>query len=220
MKVNTDGVLLGAMAGMVNPRRILDLGTGTGVIALMLAQRFPDARVEAIEIDLEAAAQAQRNFEQSVFSSRLQLWPGDFNKVLSDAKDIGRHELIVSNPPFYLNALPSPAVKKSLAKHADENFFEKLIRVCTLHLTAQGQCWFILPPKTAALVTGMAIIYGLYPQHKVFIKSFAGSEPHRVIMAFTYVPGQETEEELIIYSRPRVYTAAYQELLKDFLLIF
>src|SRR5690606_20061913 len=105
MKINTDGVLLGAMAHIdPTPRRILDIGTGTGVIALMLAQRFPTSTIDAVEIDEDAAQCALGNFQNSAFSSRLHLISGSFEEI----KHADYYDWIVSNPPFYTNSLHNP----------------------------------------------------------------------------------------------------------------
>src|SRR3954468_23378981 len=101
MKINTDGVLLGALATADEPGNILDIGTGTGVIALMLAQRFANATVDAVEIDQQAARTAESNFNNSVFSNRANLYAEAFESYLSRSDK--KYELIVSNPPFYIN---------------------------------------------------------------------------------------------------------------------
>lgn len=220
MKVNTDGVLLGATAQHTHPKHILDIGTGTGVIALMLAQRFPGACIDAVEIDQEAADSARGNFAQSSFNSRLHLMAGDFRHVLALKSAERKYDLIVSNPPFYLDALHSPKAQKTMAKHADESFFEDLIQISKVHLSPDGLCWFILPANTNALVAKLAMSHGLYPQQSIFVKSFRDSEPHRIISAYGLRPVLQTSAELVIYDEPKVYTQHYQELLKDFLIIF
>src|SRR3954467_12793908 len=109
MKINTDGVLLGALAEADKPQHILDIGTGTGVIALMLAQRFTIAMVDAVEIDEQAAETAKSNFENSVFANRVNLYAEGFESYLSRLDK--QYDLIVSNPPFYINSLESPEAK-------------------------------------------------------------------------------------------------------------
>src|ERR1700756_535530 len=106
MKINTDGVLLGAMAGHANPLRILDIGTGTGVIALMLAQRFGNAQIDAVEIDAIAAETAARNFQNSDFCAQLHIHPVGITDYF-EANAGEKFNLIVSNPPFYINSLES-----------------------------------------------------------------------------------------------------------------
>ena len=108
MKVNTDGVLLGAMVNHHTPMRILDIGTGTGVIALMFAQRFPGAIIHAIEIDQQASETAKKNFQFSVFNDRLSVE----NIALEQYNSVERFDLIVSNPPFFVNDLKMKNIEK------------------------------------------------------------------------------------------------------------
>ena len=129
MKINTDGVLLGALASAENTKKILDIGTGTGVIALMLAQRFPEAEINAVEIDPASAETAGQNFKNSPFANRLQIHPTSIQNFWMQ-KQHQQYDLIVSNPPFYLDSLTSPQENKTLAKHAAPQFFENLLRNC------------------------------------------------------------------------------------------
>src|SRR5690606_21398928 len=108
MKINTDGVLLGGSTYFSEARRILDVGTGTGVIALMLAQSHPHAYIDAVEIDDAAYLQAKISFQNSPFAARLQVFPASF----ADMKPPGLYDLIVSNPPFYTNSLQNPDIRK------------------------------------------------------------------------------------------------------------
>jgi len=219
MKINTDGVLLGALAGADGPGSILDIGTGTGVIALMLAQRFAGAVVDAVEIDETAAKTAALNFGQSVFAGRLNLYPVGFEEFFK-SKPAAGYDLIVSNPPFYINSLQSPGEKKSLAKHAGEGFFEALISHVAAHLNPGGCCWLVLPPDTARLVKDIAQEYGLAPQKVIDVCSFATSQPHRQLLCLGTKAGQVIEDSLIIYDEPKVYSKAYRLALKDFLTVF
>jgi len=219
MKVNTDGVLLGALAGAPAPKTILDIGTGTGVIALMLAQRFETAQIDAVEIDEAAAKTAEENFEISKFAGRLQMFATGFEEYFDNYHD-KKYDLIVSNPPFFLNSLTSPGVKKNLARHTDDAFFERLVRVVSSHLTTDGVCVMILPLDTAGLVKEIAITNGLYIQRVVNIKSFVDAPPHRQILTFGRQATTPVDKELVIYDEPKVYSTFYQKTLKDFLTIF
>jgi tRNA1Val (adenine37-N6)-methyltransferase len=219
MKINTDGVLLGAMAGAGNPETILDIGTGTGVIALMLAQRFADAHIDAIEIDEAAALTAKRNFEGSPFASRLSLYAMGFETFLnSDAER--KYDLIISNPPFYINALESPAAKKTLAKHTDELFFELLVTLACKHLTDRGEFWLILPLQTAQLVKVIAVAVGLNLKQAINVLSYPDSEPHREMLVFTLGEEKMFDEWFVIYNVPKVYSQQYEDALRPFFTIF
>jgi len=219
MKINTDGVLLGALAGTAEYSTILDIGTGTGVIALMLAQRFTYARIDAVEIDESAAITAENNFKGSPFADRLTLFPAGFEDFFGSYPD-KKYDLIVSNPPFYINSLQSPGVKKNLAKHAGEGFFEGLVEGVSNHLTENGTCWLVLPIETAELVKTLAAQNQLYPQKIIKVYSFKNDEPHREVLALGFDAKQSEEEELVIYDEPKVYSGRYQEVLKEFLTIF
>lgn len=219
MKINTDGVLLGALADADKPLSILDIGTGTGVIALMLAQRFANALIDAVEIDESAAVTAESNFRGSPFADRLTLFPAGFEAFFVGHPD-KKYDLIVSNPPFYINSLQSPGVKKNLAKHAGDGFFEGLIKAVANHLTENGTCWLVLPIDTAELVKTLTTQYQLHLQKTIRVYSFIDDEPHREILAFGFGAGQLEEERLVIYDSPKVYSKRYQEILKDFLTIF
>ncbi|UOE47261.1 methyltransferase [Mucilaginibacter sp. SMC90] len=219
MKINTDGVLLGAMAGEDTPSNILDIGAGTGVIAMMLAQRFANAEIDAVEIDEQAAATAKSNFDNSPFQSRLTLYANGFEQFFEGHPD-KTYDLIVSNPPFYINSLQSPGVKINLAKHAADGFFERLISIIAIQLEEQGIGWLILPVDTSELVKDLIKQHGLYLKEIITIHSFKEDAAHREILAFGKSDEPLTADKFIIYSEPKVYTEMYRELLKDFLIIF
>jgi len=219
MKINTDGVLLGALAQADDPQSVLDIGTGTGVIALMLAQRFANAQIEAVEIDEQAAQAAGHNFKSSPFFNRLTIYPNSFESFF-DAHSSKKYDLIVSNPPFYINSLESPRANKTVAKHTDKYFFEILIKHIAGHLTEDGVCWLILPLETSTLVKIIAEQFQLYPQKIITVHSFENSEPHREIICFRRKNKQQANEQLVIYDEPKVYSKLYQDTLKDFLTIF
>ncbi|WP_457127572.1 tRNA1(Val) (adenine(37)-N6)-methyltransferase [Mucilaginibacter sp. HD30] len=218
MKINTDGVLLGALAES-NPSFILDIGTGTGVIALMLAQRFGNAKIDAVEIDESAADTAQRNFQNSPFANWLNIYTLSF-KDFFERHPSRQYDLIVSNPPFYINSLLSPTEKKQLAKHTDHLFFEDMLNVVSKLLSAQGSCWLILPLQTAELVKVIAASVGLHLNKVIYVRSFAAKEPHRKIIVLSRVLCNIKEEQFVIYESEGVYTQQYKNTLKEFFTIF
>lgn len=219
MKINTDGVLLGAMAAAQHPRKILDIGTGTGVIALMLAQKFNDARVDAVEIDRSAAETAQRNFENSAFREQLHIHPVSISDYLDTHLD-EKFDLIISNPPFYINSLSSPQEKKNQAKHTDVTFFESLMKDTAEYLTKDGLCWLVLPVETAVEVKLLGAQNGLQVQKQINIRSFADSEPHREIICLGFGGEIAGMSEFVIYQSVGIYTDAYRELLKPYFIAF
>lgn len=132
MKINTDGVLLGAVADQQKVAYVLDIGTGTGVIALMLAQQYPEARIDAVEVDEIAARQAEQNFATAPFPNQMKVFHTSFENFRPEYT----YDLIVSNPPFYTKSLHNPDDRKRLARHADElflkNWFVLLLIICRL----------------------------------------------------------------------------------------
>jgi len=219
MKVNTDGVLLGAWAEAEQSQSILDIGTGTGVISLMLAQRFPDAAIDAVELDKLAATTAAVNFQASPFANRLKAFPlaiEHYWMVYPDKK----FDLIVSNPPFFLDSLKSAEKTKELARHTNMDFFEELCASVAQHLNPQGKFCLILPLETAELVKNRAMAYKLYPQRITRVCSFEHAAPHRFMLRFGLEKREAEIDQLIIYQYEKVYHIQYQNLLKNFLTIF
>jgi tRNA1Val (adenine37-N6)-methyltransferase len=219
MRINTDGVLLGALALADKPQNILDIGTGTGVIALMLAQRYPLAKVDAVEIDEAAAQTAERNFKKAPFAARLALFPVSFEHYFNEyhAK---QYDLIVSNPPFHLNSLESPQAKKSLAKHTDNVFFERLIEGIAGHLTPTGLCWLVLPLPAAELVKELATRNKLGLQKTIAVHSFETDMPHREIVCFGFKNISVEISNLVIYKTAGEYSSRYKQLLQPYFIAF
>jgi tRNA1Val (adenine37-N6)-methyltransferase len=219
MKINTDGVLLGALAAADDPMSILDIGSGTGVIALMLAQRFATAQIDAVEIDESAAKTAESNFKNSPFADRLRIYASGF-KFFFEEHPGRKYDLIVSNPPFYINSLLSPGAKKNQAKHADEGFFEELIQTVSKQLNGNGVCWLVLPQDTADIVKALATKYGLYLQKDIKIRSFENDEPHREIVVLGFQEISKEIATLTIYNDVNVYSEEYKLILQPYFLAF
>jgi tRNA1Val (adenine37-N6)-methyltransferase len=219
MKINTDGVLLGVLAEANNPQTILDIGTGTGVIALMLAQRFNAAQIDAVEIDEVAAETTSRNFSNSPFSERLSIYPMGFEQFF-DQNPGKKYDLIISNPPFFINSLKSPKAKRELAKHTDEVFFKRLVNALSKHLTVAGLGYLILPLETAELVKNISLENDLFVRKTISIYSYKDYVPHREIVVLSPHKTNVDNEQFVIYDEPKVYSKQYQESLKDFFTIF
>jgi tRNA1Val (adenine37-N6)-methyltransferase len=216
MKINTDGVLLGAVALHQQPENILDIGTGTGVIALMMAQRFPAAMVDAVEIDEDAAARAQSNCLISPFSERTKVFYGAFEAFESSRK----YDMIVSNPPYFVNDLKNTDKRKELARHADEDFFSLLVRKVSGMLSPKGALWLILPVKQAEGVVRQSVLHQLFPSKIIKVYSDSTKEPFRHIICLDFSGDKTADEQVFIYESEGVYTSQYKELLKDFFLAF
>ena len=216
MKINTDGVLLGAMAHHPSPWQILDIGTGTGVIALMLAQRFPAAQVEAVEIDAQAADTANRNFKNADFVNRPVVHHTSFENFSTTKK----YDLIVSNPPFFVNDLKNPDVRKTTARHTNESFFQCLLQKSAAMLNEGGKLWLILPVKQAEKIVADASAHGLVLAERIQVYSDISKPAFRQICCFSNRNEDFTEQDFVIYQSHNTYTEVYRRLLKDFFLIF
>lgn len=216
MKINTDGVLLAAMVQGELPKQILDIGTGTGVIALMLAQRFTLAKVHAVEIDIAAATTANKNFQLSIFKDRLSCEP----IAIENFNPTQQFDLIVSNPPFFVNDLKNTEEKKGIARHASEVFFEELIAKVNNLLTEDGLFWIILPVKQAQDLVNSASGYGLLLQKQINLHSDSSKPTFRQILCLSRRDLPVEIKDFYIYESEKVYTQEYKEVLRDFFLGF
>ncbi|MFN3998754.1 tRNA1(Val) (adenine(37)-N6)-methyltransferase [Algoriphagus sp.] len=214
MKISTDAVMLGALINAENPTHILDIGTGTGVIALMLAQRFPKAKVTAIEIDEDAASQADENFRESQFASRLLLIHGK----LQDFPESEKYDLIVSNPPFFPDHLKSQDPKRNKALHTDELSFEELIKKCRELLAESGAFWVILPPRQMKFVEVIAEKSGLCLRQTIGIRDSEKKPIHREVCEFTFGKGAKNEIQIALKDENFDYSGSYKNLLSGFLI--
>lgn len=212
MKINTDGVLLAAFTESEKPNYVLDIGTGTGVLALMMAQRFPFAKVHAVEIDQNAAATAGKNFQFSAFSDRLTINNIAIEQYYSEQK----FDLMISNPPFFVNDLKNTEEKKGIARHASTAFFNDLLDKVNLLLTEKGSFWVILPVKQAEDLILKADLLGLSPQKIIHLYSDKTKAAFRQIICLQRSNLSTTHNHFYIYESEKVYTKAYKDLLKDF----
>jgi tRNA1Val (adenine37-N6)-methyltransferase len=219
MKVNTDGVLIAAIADFENPASILDVGTGTGLIALMLAQKYSVALIDAVEIDKNAAVTALKNFSVSPFSDRIKLIPDSIKDYFENEDK--KYDLIISNPPFFINSLSSINPKKGIARHTDLSFFDILLTESVNHLNQTGHFCLILPLETAANLEKILRRLGvLKVQKEILIYSFKDSKPHRKIITLGFENSVLIQDKLVIYEEKGIYSEDYRILLKDYLTIF
>ncbi|POY36210.1 tRNA (adenosine(37)-N6)-methyltransferase TrmM [Solitalea longa] len=215
MKVGTDGVLLGTLTEIGNAKQILDIGTGTGLIALILAQRS-NASIDAVEIDDEAANQAKNNFDISPWGNRLQC----IHSSIFDLATNKQYDVIVSNPPYFINSLKSEGKKKEVARHVDDEFFLQLCKKIESLLTADGLCWIILPVNEMQHFTNEALKTGFYPYKTIEIHSFDHSGVKRIIRSFSKAMKEPKLEKFVIYDAPGKHSEQYKAVAKEFLTIF
>lgn len=220
MKVSTDACVLGAVAAVAAATRILDVGTGTGLLALMLAQRHPTARIEAVEIDADAAAQAARNVAASPWATRIQVHAQSLAQYAATAPAPFDH--ILSNPPFFRRSLRSPDPQRTAARHAadDTLSFAALARFAAAHLTAAGCLTVLLPPPEMREFEHEAAQAGFSPTSRLVLQHRPGSKPLRHITTFGFGAPPLTEAVLTIHDADEAYSVAFRALLRDFYLAF
>ena len=218
MKIGTDGVLLGAWTPIQhNPNSILDIGTGTGIIALMLAQRSDAGQIDALEIDENAYEQAVDNFENSPWGNTLFCFHAGLDEFVEEPED--EYDLIVSNPPFYTEDYFSNNEQRDLARFADAMPFEDLIEAAALLLSEDGIFSVIIPFKEEEQFVALANEYELYPLKITRVKGTPTSEIKRSLLAFSRSEKINPQiDELVIETTRHIYTAEYIELTKDFYL--
>ncbi|MDP4278038.1 MAG: methyltransferase [Bacteroidota bacterium] len=213
MKVGTDGVLLGAWADVLHAGRILDVGTGSGLIALMVAQRTEKASIDALEIDPEGAGQAKENFTKSP-------WPDRLNLVQADAVtwQAAPYDLIVSNPPFYRNALKAPSHRRKLARHDDTLTWEQLAKLASRLLTKGGKLAVVLPAEADQLFDAICWDETLYLVRRCDVSTRPGQPPKRLLLEFSTEKTPMQRSALTIETDDHIYTDDYSFLTADFYL--
>lgn len=218
MKVGTDGVLLGAWAPIPeNIFSVLDIGAGTGLIALMLAQRTNAEQIDALEIDEEAYEQAVDNFENSPWGDRLFCYHAGLDEFIEEPED--EYDLIVSNPPFYSEDYKTESEQRDLARFQDAMPFEDLVEAADLLLSENGVLAIIIPFKEEKKFTDLAFEFELYPFKITHVKGTPTAEIKRSLLAFGRDQNKAIEKnELIIENSRHNYTEEYTALTKDFYL--
>lgn len=217
MKIGTDGVLLGAWTPLENsPYSILDIGTGTGIIALMLAQRSHAEQIDAMEIDDEAYEQAVDNFENSPWGDRLFCYHAGLDEFMEEPED--EYDLIVSNPPFYTENYTSGDEQRDKARFAESLPFEDLIEAAALLLSDNGVFSVIIPFKEEDKFVAIAKELDLFPFKITRVKGTPTTGIKRSMIAFSRNENEVATNELIIETARHQYTPEYIALTKDFYL--
>jgi tRNA1Val (adenine37-N6)-methyltransferase len=207
MRIGTDAILLGAWAKPGPATSILDIGTGTGVISLMLAQRS-EAQIDAIDIDKESIKQAGSNFMQSSWSEKLHPLLISMQDLVSTSKQ--KYDLIITNPPFFIKSLPSPDTRKNLARHTNNLSQKDLISGIIHLLNENGLFLLILPTEESRKFSVLAENAGLFIQKQMKVRPKAGKPVNRILSEFGFQPCKAPFfEELIIRNEDNSFTKEY-----------
>jgi len=220
MKVCTDACLFGAMAAAVGVdlpvARVLDIGTGTGLLPLMYAQKNSNAIIDAVEIDEPAAQQAIENFAASPWGERLTVHHGSIQQFASSVNE--RFDLIISNPPFFENDLRSDDAKRNLALHSSELGLEELLNCIDTLLDGDGVFGVLLPYHRSAYFKSLAIDKGFCLWRDISVRQTPKHNYFRSILFFSRQPVEVVTESIVIKEADNNYSVRFVELLRDYYL--
>lgn len=216
MKVGTDGVLLGAWSNVSGCVNVLDIGTGTGLIALMIAQRNAKVIIDAIDIEENCIKQAQQNIAQSPFVHRIDAQQKTFQYLVQQTDK--KYDLIVSNPPYFQNALKSPSVSRSYARHTDTLSFYEIISEGATLLTQNGSIALVLPYEFKQAVLTHAVTVNLYAHRITNVSPVVQKPPKRLLVEFGKREIECIENNLTIEHSRHHYTEDFKVLTNDFYL--
>lgn len=217
MKVGTDGVLLGAWVNTTNARSALDIGTGTGLIALMLAQRNPLLQINAIDTDTDAVLQATDNINRSPFPERISCRQISLQEYAANFANT--YDLIVSNPPFYRNSLKSPDRKRTQARHTDSLTPEELITLSSHMLSPTGRLSLIYPAEYKDELINIGLRNNLVVSRITNIYSTPNTtSAKRVLIELSILDTPFQETNLIIENQRHTYSDDFAQLVRDFYL--
>ena len=212
MKVGTDGLLLGAWAQ--GGSSVLDIGTGTGLIALMMAQRFPDAHVDAIDIDADAASQAEDNARRSPFADRVAVRCVSLQEYVAEME----YDSIVCNPPFFTQSLQSPDSKRTLARHSIALPFDDLFRHARRLMSEDGVLSIVVPSDALSQIETAAVMNNLFLVRRCLVRTTRKKPARRLLLSFSQKPSPFHDEEGVIQEAVNEPSEWYRNLTCDFLL--
>ena len=217
MRVNTDGVLLGAWVPAPEGHRVLEVGTGTGVVALQLLQRGA-AHVDAIDIDQQACEQARENAALSPWANQIQIVQTSFQEYSEQSANT--YDLVVSNPPYYASSLPSPIERRNVMRHADTLSLEDLLAGLSLCLTQTGRFVAIFPVVEGSQFIALAAKAGLYCHQQIQVADQPMKRTKRLLCEFSYARCVPQISELFIRDASGEYSQEYRRLTGAFYLAF
>lgn len=216
MKVGTDGVLLGLWTGIEHAGSCLDIGTGTGLISLILAQKEHNLRIDAIDIDKVAIEQAKENIAASPFSDRINCYHSSLQVYTEECGK--KYDLIVSNPPFFQNSLKTPDNKRTLARHTDSLSVNELISSAVNLLSDRGKMCFIYPADYRDMLTELAEINKLHITRFTNVFPTPRANVKRILIELSKEEKEISENNLILEIERHRYSDDFRELAKNFYL--
>lgn len=215
MKVNTDSVILGAYTKHPTPKTALDIGTGTGVLALMLAHKYPELSIDAIEIEQNSLEEAAINFKNSPWSNRLNPICYSLQNFIPNTQ----YDLIITNPPYFINSSKNETQLKTNARHTDSLSFSDIIIFAQKHLTEKGILSLILPLTEGNIFEELALKNGLFLSQKLNITPLTNKNINRLVLVFCKTkPVNCIIENMLVYQEVNNYSQQHHELTKEFYL--
>jgi tRNA1Val (adenine37-N6)-methyltransferase len=217
-KVTTDACILGVYPDLFYPDKICDIGTGTGILSLMMAQKFPEARINAVEIDELSAQQASENIKRSPWSSKIHVYHKSIQDFAKQNK--GNYDLVICNPPYFEKHLQSTDQRKNLARHNDTLSISELIEYGTTLLKKTGMFYSILPPHSYDKLKSEFMVRKFNLVDKLEIFSAPDKPLNRIVSGFSNKTNVEKRHSLTIHTASGGYTEDFKRLLKDYYLAF
>ncbi len=220
MKVGTDGILLGSWASISDNSQILDIGTGTGLLALMMAQRSPLSIIDAVEIDDDAYSQAKENIENSPWGDRINIFRAPIQDFANNSSK--QYDLIISNPPFFEKGSKSSQKSRNLARHSDSLSQANILQIASQVLKPNGHLAVIYPTDLADNFLNKAKDFHLFCDRKVYVKPTPRTTIKRILLelrsTLSSTQGQTQETILVVEEEKHIYTQDYINLVQDFYL--
>ena len=215
MKVGTDAVLLGSWVNAADAKNILDIGTGTGIIAMMLAQKS-NATIDAIDIDLNACIQAEENVTGSAWAKRIHIHNISFQEFSSSSKD--KYDLIVSNPPYFSDASKPLSIERIQSRHTDLLPFTELIRGVKKIISDEGKFCVVLPCREGTSFMDESLKQGLFCGNILHVKTRIEKQEKRLLMEFSTCLKNMEEKEMVIRCIDNEFSREYVEMTKEYYL--